>query len=252
MTNEGPIGLAGATIAGEELWLLAERAVYWPARHTLLVANPHFGAAAPGVGGSFGPMGTAAPLSRLSRLIMVTAARRLIFLGDLHGAGGQSEAMCAALAVWRQSHGAITMTLVRGNHDIGAGDPCTGIDRIDGPLVEGPFVLAHHPVPVASHYVLAGHAHPGAMFRGRARQRERVPGFWFGREAGVLPAFGEFAGWPDITPAEGERAWVIRDGEVIEVAATARISGPQAADEGERSADRSRRARAEMRQGANS
>jgi hypothetical protein len=33
-------------VAGEKLGLFAERAIYWPARSTLLVADPHFGKAA--------------------------------------------------------------------------------------------------------------------------------------------------------------------------------------------------------------
>ena len=34
---------AAASIAGEELTLLAERAAYWPRRATLFVADAHFG-----------------------------------------------------------------------------------------------------------------------------------------------------------------------------------------------------------------
>lgn len=31
---------------GQTLWLLADKALYWPARHTLLVADVHIGKAA--------------------------------------------------------------------------------------------------------------------------------------------------------------------------------------------------------------
>ena len=33
-------------LAGEELWLLPEKALYWPAQQALLIADVHFGKAA--------------------------------------------------------------------------------------------------------------------------------------------------------------------------------------------------------------
>ena len=33
-------------LAGEEVWLLAEKAMFWPRRQTLLIADAHFGKAA--------------------------------------------------------------------------------------------------------------------------------------------------------------------------------------------------------------
>ena len=33
-------------LAGEELWLLPEKAIYWPAQQALLIADVHFGKAA--------------------------------------------------------------------------------------------------------------------------------------------------------------------------------------------------------------
>ena len=209
--------------AGEELVLLGERAVYWPGQSTLLVADPHFGkAAAFRFAGLFVPPGTtSAALSRLSKLLVATGAERVVFLGDfLHAAEGRSGQMFGAVAAWRRSHAAIAMTLVRGNHDRRAGDPPREfeIEVLDGPMIEGPFALAHHPIPVEGHYVLAGHIHPCVTVRGRGRgNRERLACFWFGRETAVLPAFGEFTGCAEIAPAPGDRIWVVAGGEVIDV-----------------------------------
>jgi metallophosphoesterase superfamily enzyme len=83
--------------------------------------------------------------------------------------------------------------------------------------MEGPFALAHHPVREASAYVLAGHLHPCAVLAGKARQRERLPCFWFGREVGVLPAFGDFTGCAEIEADEGDGVWVVTGGAVPEV-----------------------------------
>lgn len=210
------------TVAGEELLLLGDRAACWPARATLLVADPHFGkAAAFRFAGLFVPKGTtAAALARLSQLLAATGAERIVFLGDfLHAREGRHEPMWAAITSWRQAHANVAMSLVRGNHDRHAGDPPgeLGIEVVDGPMVEGPFALAHHPVPVEGRYVLAGHIHPCVTVRGKGRQRERLACFWFGRDTGVLPAFGEFTGCAEITPAPGERVWVVAGPDVIAV-----------------------------------
>jgi len=219
--NASFTGAVRTTVAGEELLLLPDRAVYWPSHATLLVADPHFGkAAAFRFAGLFVPPGTtAAALSRLSKLLVNTNAERIVFLGDfLHAAEGRSAQMFSAVAAWRRSHAAIGMTLVRGNHDRRAGDPPTelGIGVVDGPSVEGPFALAHHPAAVEGLYVLAGHIHPCVTVRGRGRgDRERLACFWFGAQVGVLPAFGEFTGCAEISPKDGDRVWVVAGSEVI-------------------------------------
>ncbi len=223
MTGSRIGGAVAATVAGEALLLLADRAVYWPSRGMLLVADPHFGkAAAFRFGGLFVPKGTtAAALSRLSLLLTMTGAHRLVFLGDfLHAREGRSGELFALLSAWRRSHGAVDMLLVRGNHDRRSGDPPSeaGIGVTDGPVVEGPFALAHHPVPVEGRYVLAGHLHPCVTVRERGRgNRERLACFWFGRDKGVLPAFGEFTGCAEIGPGVGDRVWVVAGSEVISV-----------------------------------
>ena len=109
------------------------------------------------------------------------------------------------------------MMLVRGNHDVRAGDPPRELDLlcVNGPLIEPPFVFAHHPVRSDDGYVLSGHVHPGARLSGPGREHTRLPCFWFGREIAVLPAFGEFTGLADIDASPGDRVWVVADGEVI-------------------------------------
>lgn len=82
-------------IAGEELELLPERAIHWPARRTLFVADTHWGKAATLRAYSIPvPMGgTDDDLERLSRALEKTDARRLIVLGDaLHAREGRSPA----------------------------------------------------------------------------------------------------------------------------------------------------------------
>jgi DNA ligase-associated metallophosphoesterase len=211
---------ASVVVAGETLELCAERAVWWPRRRMLLVADPHFGKAA-----AFRALGVRVPrgttgdaLARLDALIARLAPARIEFLGDfLHAREGRNPDTFAALGAWRARHAALAMRIVRGNHDRRAGDPPSevGIECADGPVREGSLALAHHPAPCDGAYVLAGHVHPCAVLVGPARQRERLPCFVLGREVGVLPAFGDFTGCAEVEPEEGEAVWVIASDQVV-------------------------------------
>jgi uncharacterized protein len=213
---------ATLTVRGETLRLLAERAAFWEATSTLLVADPHFGKAA-----AFRALGVAVPrgtstetLRRLDEAVDAVGAKRIIFLGDfLHAKEGRSPETLRVINEWRARRGSIEMILVRGNHDARAGDPPKelAIRCVSGALVEAPFAFAHHPVRRDDGYVIAGHIHPGARLRGSGRQHAWLPCFWFGAETAVLPAFGEFTGLADIDPQPGDRVWVVADGTVVDM-----------------------------------
>ncbi len=216
-------GAVEIKVAGEALELLPDHAVHWRVASTLFVADPHFGKAATfRAAGIFVPEETTAmTLARLDALLHVTNAHRLVFLGDfLHAREGRQADTMRAIGEWRAGHSSVAMLLVRGNHDRRAGDPPDSleIECVNGPRIEGPFALAHHPTKVAGAYVLAGHVHPGARLYGVGRERARISCFWFGRDCAVLPAFGEFTGLADIEAEAGDRVWVTTGEEVIAVA----------------------------------
>ncbi|NHW03237.1 ligase-associated DNA damage response endonuclease PdeM [Stutzerimonas degradans] len=209
-----PIELAGST-----LWLLAEKAIYWPTQQALLVADVHFGkAAAYRRLGQPVPRGTTATnLQTLDRLLAHYACRQLIFLGDfLHAPESHAPATLARLAEWRVRHAQLAVTLIRGNHDRRAGDPPPelGIEVVGEPLLLGPFALQHEPRPHPTHHVLAGHVHPAFVLRGRGRQRLRLPCFCLGERISLLPAFGSFTGATEIGAEASRRLFLIGDGEV--------------------------------------
>lgn len=199
---------------GAQLRLLPERAIYLPEHHTLLVADVHIGKAqsfrrlgVPVPGGT-----TTASLTRLSRAVAATGAQRVVFLGDLlHSVQGRVAATLQAFADWRAAHDGLELTLVRGNHDGHAGDPPPDwrVHGVDGPLHLGPLALAHHPAPLAGHYVLAGHVHPAAIVAGRGPGHLRLPCFHFGPAVGVLPAFGDFTGMHVMPRGPDDRVVVI-------------------------------------------
>jgi len=206
-------------LAEEALWLLADKAVYWPARKCLLIAAAHFGkASAYRSLGQPVPQGTTtANLQCLDRLLAAFPGAQVIFLGDfLHGPGSHASGTLNALRAWRERHTGVALTLIRGNHDKRAGDPPgdLNIEVVTEPLLMGPFALQHEPDAHASHHVLAGHVHPVYRLRGKGRQSLRLPCFLIGNQVSLLPAFGAFTGGYSVTQEEGGRIFVIGDQEV--------------------------------------
>jgi len=211
-------------IAGLELLLLPEKALFLPESRTLLVADVHIGKAL-----SFRRLGVPVPsgttsetLAVLSDLVRRWDARSIVFLGDfLHSRHVQDSATMLALNEWRTLHATLEMTLVRGNHDDRAGDPPShlNIQCVDEPLIHQSLALCHHPQIVAGRYVLAGHLHPCAGIGGAARDWHRLPCFWFARDVAVLPAFGAFTGMHQIRAGGGERVFVVTPERVVELPA---------------------------------
>lgn len=205
-------------VAGEEVLLLAEKALYWPRERTLVVADIHFGKAA-----AFRALGVPVPagttsenLVALDALIERHGARQVVFLGDfLHAKAAHAPATQAALLAWRQRRREPGLVLVRGNHDRHAGDPAAalGIALVDEPHACGPFAFCHHPDLEAAGYVLAGHVHPVFVLATRF-DALRLPCFLVGKRRMILPSFGAFTGGHPVSPAPGERVYV-SSGEAI-------------------------------------
>jgi DNA ligase-associated metallophosphoesterase len=210
-------------VAGEKVFLLPERALYWPSRKALFVADFHLGKAA-----SFRRAGIPLPsgtttenVQRLDRAISLTDATQIVFLGDfLHSKEGRAPRTFERFAAWRESRPKVVLTVVRGNHDRKAGDPPKAWDLkcIDAGESLGPFVLNHEPGESRGGYALAGHIHPAVRLTAAGEKPVRLPCFWFAARHGVLPAFGAFTGNAEVLPRHGDQVYVIADEEVVKVA----------------------------------
>jgi DNA ligase-associated metallophosphoesterase len=212
------------SVAGEQLVLLPERAIHWPAESTVFVADVHLGKAA-----SFRSQGIPVPsgstggtLSRLSNLLETTQARRLVVLGDLwHAKAGRTEDAMGKFDAWRRRHEAVEMILVEGNHDLRSGKlPSSwGICEYPEPYKMGPFALCHYPeTTVEAGYRLAGHLHPGVLLEGKGKQSLRLPCFFFSGDGAILPAFGDFTGLALVGPSADDQVFVLAQESVIRVA----------------------------------
>jgi DNA ligase-associated metallophosphoesterase len=210
-------------VCSEQLLLSPERAVIWPVRSALIVADAHFGK-----DDVFRRAGIALPrgpavddLQRLSRLLEEYELERLIVLGDfLHAATRSGDAFLHAFALWRRAHSQLAIDVVAGTPDRRESRDkwSQAVRWHTQPLIEGPFVLAHEPRPHPDGYVLAGHIHPTVRLPD-GRRSLRVPVFWQRADALELPSFGFFTGGADVARAPGERIYAAGPEGVIELRA---------------------------------
>lgn len=220
MNNSAEAKQIVAKIHEEELILLPERAIFWKRKNAMLVSDLHLGKS-----GHFRKAGIALPssihhddLDRLSKLISEFEVQRLFLLGDLFHSVHNRE--WNHFLSWRKNLSAIEIHLIKGNHDI-----------LDTQLIEeaeiilhhdqlevAPFLLVHNNCEINSaEYILCGHIHPAIHLTGRAKQSATLPCFWFGKNSGVLPAFGNFTGNAIISPSKDDQVFFIVEGKVKEL-----------------------------------
>ena len=213
--------VAELLVAGERLQLHADRALYWPARERLLIADLHLGKGgilrAAGIPVPSG--GTGHDLRRLDALLRLTGARQLWVLGDfLHG-----RRHARAEADWRAmlaAHPDCVASVVAGNHDRSLAPDALGLVHLPDDVRDGPFRFRHMPVEAAAHgsaavemrasgqgdpgppYVICGHVHPVVRLPGVPG---RHPALALDAHQAILPAFSAFTGGRELEP---ERSWI--------------------------------------------
>lgn len=226
--SRSPAGAHSITLpCGAVLWLLPQRAVWWPAARMAFVADLHFGKAATfRRAGLAVPHGTTADnLARLDAVLATTGAAHLVFLGDfLHARSGAADALWQQLLPWRERHAQVQMTLVRGNHDLHAGDPpprlaLSIVNEPWQPHADIPLLACHHPQMAVGHTVLAGHLHPTLRLRGTGRDVVQAPCFGWGNGQLILPAFGAFTGTSPEALAGTWARFAVTPGRVVAIPA---------------------------------
>lgn len=207
-------------IQNESIQLLSQRALYWEAQKTLLLADLHLGKV-----NHFRKAGLPVPVKAneknvemLLEIIQFTQCERVIFLGDLFHSHYNEE--WEVFGQLLKNFPAISFELVVGNHDILSDYQYQKLGIIlHQELQLGPFLLTHHPLEDYSGelYNLAGHVHPGARLTGKGKQSLTLPCFHFGKQQGLLPAFGAFTGLARIVPKEGDQVYIIVENKILKV-----------------------------------
>lgn len=201
-------------LAGEPVRLLGDRALYWPARQRLLIADLHLGKAdvfrRAGIGLPSG--GTALDLHTLAALVQAHAAQELWILGDMLHGRAPAAAWQQQWHAWRGAHPRLRVAAIAGNHDRALAGAGLDIALLGDAVEDGPFALRHDPLPHAHLHVLCGHLHPLATLPG---MRRRWPAFWLRERMTVLPAFSHFtAGVAPVLDA-GERLVACVEGDAL-------------------------------------
>lgn len=184
------------TLCDELLRLDADRALFWPAQQTLVVADVCLGKSASlhcaDIAQSKGNGDD--DLARLQGLIQRHAPRQLLVLGPLiHSGAGRHSTWVKRVHDWRASHPTIAMRLLDGNQAYRYDVNRLGFEVVGGTLLLGPFQLCHRAQSdTQKAYVLTGDGHPGVILR-HGWRHHRLPAFRFGAHVGLLPAFGSFA-----------------------------------------------------------
>ena len=210
--------------AGERLTLLADRAILWPRRSTLIVADTHFGKDS-----LFQQRGIPVPsditgndLARLAAVLGKSGAKRLLILGDFfHGKESNDEQMTKHLRAWRDALAQVEVTLIRGNHDRHAGDPCPSLnfDCLNSLTVDD--VKFQHapddePQP-GGPAIVCGHVHPATTLVDFDTKVLKVPAFVIDERQMVVPAFGRFTGTAVMPRQPGRQFMIASHGRVIRV-----------------------------------
>mgnify|MGYP002400629217 CR=1 FL=1 len=206
------------TIQGEVLHLLPEKAIYWPAEHTLILSDLHWGKTA-----HFRKNGIAIPAhtqyadeAKLSALVKTHHIERLVIAGDMFHSTQNREV--DNFSNWRTQHKQLSIDLVLGNHDILEKTIYTsyGIILHEELLDAGPFMFSHDELHTADKFYIHGHIHPSFSISGKGRTSMRLACYCMNDEKMVLPSFGSFTGSHRITASTYRHIYVIAEDEVIQ------------------------------------
>lgn len=206
---------------GIALLLFAQKALYIPEYHTLVLSDWHLGKL-----GHFRQEGLFVPamqvqeeFDRLTSLLELMPVQRVVFLGDLFHSSWNNE--WDEFVMYLTQFEDITFVLTKGNHDI-LSEAIMGAARlqvVDYLELGDLLVLSHEPLTnVPSHILnIVGHLHPGVHIPGRGRQLYRLPCFLLQDNIFTLPAFGRWTGLHMIKQTSNTRLFPIVGNGVIEL-----------------------------------
>lgn len=211
-------------LAGNQLQLLPDKAIYIENLEMLLVSDVHLGKSE-----TFQHFGipisnqvNQTTLDRLTRLCQTYQPKQLIILGDLfHSKVALVEEV---LGPWQRFIAAIStqVLLIVGNHDrrLLPALEDLAISYTTEPIQVNSLVFSHEPLTQRAGWTICGHVHPCVRLTSKL-DNLRLPCFYLqkGSNLLILPSFGEFTGGFEVSPQAGTTAYVVVENSVIALSA---------------------------------
>ncbi|HEY0067990.1 MAG TPA: ligase-associated DNA damage response endonuclease PdeM [Flavisolibacter sp.] len=205
-------------LRGQNLWLSAQRSVFWEEEKTLIVSDLHFGKT-----GHFRKAGIPVPqsvykedLQRLMDLLHYFKPVKLVVVGDFFHSDANME--LDLFRKWRDDSFLPSILLVKGNHDIlkETWYKDAGIELVEKEWLQLPFVFSHERCETREDaYLFCGHIHPGVVLEGLGKQTLRFPCFYFSSDHCILPAFSRFTGTYPVQPKKHDRVFALVENKII-------------------------------------
>lgn len=188
--------------AGHDFQVAGGKALFWPARAALIVADLHLEKASwfAARGQMLPPHDSLATLSAVADLVAETGAREVWCLGDnFHDSEGAARLPGDARATLVRLTDALDWVWITGNHDAHLPDVVGG--RVVFEAEINGLVLRHHADLTDLRPELSGHFHPKHSSAARGRRVTR-PCFVEGASKLILPSFGALTGGMQATHPE--------------------------------------------------
>ncbi len=191
--------MAGFAFGGHDFLIVGEKALNWPARRALIVADLHLEKASwfAERGQMLPPYDSLATLERLDALMAETGAQELWCLGDnFHDDAGPDRMTGAVTDLLAALTAKLDWHWISGNHDKYLPDGIGGHIKEEAE-VDG-LILRHHAQPLEHRPELSGHFHPKVRVSARGRSVAR-PCFVQSERKLIFPSFGALTGglWAD-------------------------------------------------------
>jgi len=207
-------------IHGQNLWLSAQRSLFWEEEKALVVSDLHFGKT-----GHFRKWGIGVPqnvykedLQRLVNLLYYFKPQKLIVVGDFFHSSANTE--LDWFKRWRESFSSLQIILVRGNHDILHDNwyQEAAIEVVSPTLQMASFLFSHDQCEASADvYSFCGHIHPGVIVNGLGKQSLRFPCFYFGAQHCILPAFSKFTGAVAMDKSTASAIYAVVENELVKI-----------------------------------
>lgn len=200
--------------------LLPSKAIYWPDKEMLILADLHLGKIS-----HFRKEGIGIPLEaknknwrELNELIEEYNPKQVYFLGDLFHSTYNQE--WVELEKFMAHYEQIEFHLVLGNHDIlnesvyeNSRIHTTERCEIDS------FTFTHHPLdqPEDGRFNFCGHIHPSVRLMGKGRESIKLPCYYIMEHQMILPAFGVFTGTKNLEIDKAVSIYGIVEGQMLKL-----------------------------------